>query len=74
MEDARHALDRIDPARCRQHVEERFSPELMTDRYSAIYRSILDESARRRQTVLVPAPPKTTVSPNGTTQGARAIV
>lgn len=41
-------VDRIDPARCRSHVEERFSPRVMADRYLALYERILDEDGRRR--------------------------
>jgi glycosyltransferase involved in cell wall biosynthesis len=40
-------VDAIDPARCRRHVEEHFSPELAGQRYLAIYRSILEQQGRR---------------------------
>jgi len=42
-------VDRIDPARCRQHVSERFSPQVMADGYIRLYRRVLEESARPRR-------------------------
>lgn len=42
-------VDRIDPARCRQHVSDHFSPGVMAERYLAIYRAILDQSTRPRR-------------------------
>jgi glycosyltransferase involved in cell wall biosynthesis len=36
-------VDLIDRARCRRWVEERFSVEVMTDRYEAVYRRLLAE-------------------------------
>lgn len=46
-------VDRIDPARCRQHVSDHFSPAVMADGYLRLYRAILEESVRPRQ--LAPA-------------------
>lgn len=48
MADAVRLVDRIDPARCRAHVEERFSPNIMADRYVALYERIVDEYDRTR--------------------------
>ncbi len=48
MADAVRLVDRIDPARCRAHVEQRFSPNIMADRYVALYERIVDEYDRTR--------------------------
>jgi glycosyltransferase involved in cell wall biosynthesis len=40
-----HRIDRIDPRRCRRHVEENFSAQRMADGYLAVYERILEESA-----------------------------
>ncbi len=40
-------VDRIDPAACRRHAEERFGPQPMTDGYLALYERILAETRRR---------------------------
>jgi glycosyltransferase involved in cell wall biosynthesis len=40
-------LDDIDPHRCRDHVEERFSVETMLDGYEAAFEKILNESKDR---------------------------
>jgi len=37
--------DRIDPKRCRQHVEERFNPQRMAADYLSLYEAILTERA-----------------------------
>ena len=52
MVEAVGKVERIDPARCRQHVLDRFSPSVMVDRYLAIYRTILDQTARQRPLAL----------------------
>jgi hypothetical protein len=50
-----HRVDRIDPQRCRQHVEENFSAQRMTEGYLALYERILEEAAvGERLTVVVP--------------------
>ena len=49
------AVERIDPARCRQHVSEHFSPALMADRYLDLYRKVLEESVRPRRIASSPA-------------------
>ncbi|MCH8065883.1 MAG: glycosyltransferase family 4 protein [Chloroflexi bacterium] len=54
MVEAVRNVDRIDPARCRQHVSDRFSPQVMAERYLASYRTILDRTARQRPLVLPP--------------------
>lgn len=35
-------IDQVDPARCRQHVEERFSQTTMTRHYEEVYRKIIE--------------------------------
>ncbi len=40
-------IDRIDPAACRRHAEERFGLEPMTNGYLALYERILAETRRR---------------------------
>lgn len=35
-------VDLLDRARCRRHVEERFSVQVMADRYEAVYRRLLE--------------------------------
>ena len=48
-------VDRIHPARCRQHISDHFSPPVMASRYLTVYRAILDGMARRR-VVAAPVP------------------
>jgi len=48
-------VDRIDPRRCRRHVEENFSAQRMTAGYLALYERILEEAAiGERLTVVAP--------------------
>jgi hypothetical protein len=47
-------LDDIDPHRCREHVEERFSVEKMLDGYEAAFEKILNESKDGREHASVP--------------------
>jgi glycosyltransferase involved in cell wall biosynthesis len=54
MVEAVRNAERIDPARCRQHVSDRFSPQVLAERYLAIYRTILDRTARQRPLALPP--------------------
>lgn len=54
MVEAVRNVDRIDPARCRQHVSDRFSPQVMAECYLASYRTILDRAARQRPLALPP--------------------
>ena len=54
MVEAVRNAERIDPARCRQHVSDRFSPQVMAERYLASYRTILDRTARQRPLALPP--------------------
>jgi glycosyltransferase involved in cell wall biosynthesis len=50
-----HRIDRIDPQRCRRHVEENFSAQRMTEGYLAVYERILEEAAvGERLTVVAP--------------------
>jgi glycosyltransferase involved in cell wall biosynthesis len=50
-----HRVDRIDSQRCRQHVEENFSAQRMTEGYLALYERILEEAAvGARLTVVAP--------------------
>ncbi len=58
MMDAGRKIDRIDPARCRRHVEEKFAAGVMADRYLSIYRTILEQTARQRPLALGPTPAK----------------
>jgi len=41
MVEAVHRVDRIDPRRCRQHVEDNFDAPLMADRYLQAYQRII---------------------------------
>jgi glycosyltransferase involved in cell wall biosynthesis len=41
MVDAAKRLSAIDPWRCREHVEDNFSPAILADRYLALYQNIL---------------------------------
>jgi glycosyltransferase involved in cell wall biosynthesis len=43
MVEAVYETNRIDPARCRRHVEERFDVPRMADNYLALYQRILEE-------------------------------
>jgi glycosyltransferase involved in cell wall biosynthesis len=45
MAQAVHRVDRIDPWRCRRHVEENFSAQRMTEAYVALYERILEDTA-----------------------------
>ena len=54
MVEAVRKVERIEPARCRQHVMEHFSPPVMAERYLASYRTILDRTARQRPLALPP--------------------
>lgn len=54
-------VEHIDPARCRRHVLEHFSPPVMAERYLAVYRTILDRTARQRMPPLARAPALPTV-------------
>jgi glycosyltransferase involved in cell wall biosynthesis len=45
MVDAIAEADRLDPAECRRHVEERFSPAHMVADYVAAYRSVVERVA-----------------------------
>ncbi len=65
MMQAIRRVDRIDPARCRKHVEQHFSPGVMAERYLAIYRTILDRTARQRSITLAPAPVAASTSSDG---------
>jgi len=47
MVDAVGRVAQIDRARCRRHVEQRFSAEIMTDGYEAIYQRMWAEQARQ---------------------------
>ena len=52
VDDMVRAIDKvgnIDPGTCRAHVERHFSVKTMVDRYEALYRSILDETQKRRR-------------------------
>jgi glycosyltransferase involved in cell wall biosynthesis len=49
-------LDRIDPARCRRHVVEHFSPAIMADRYLELYERIIEQAAQPRRMVAAPGP------------------
>jgi glycosyltransferase involved in cell wall biosynthesis len=44
MIDAVKRIDRIDPAACRRHVEEKFSATAMVDAYERVYERVLDEA------------------------------
>ncbi len=55
MLEAVRKVDRLDPARCREHVVEHFAPPVMAGHYLALYRSILDQAARQRGLIQVPA-------------------
>jgi glycosyltransferase involved in cell wall biosynthesis len=48
-----HRVDRIDPRRCRRHVEENFSAQRMTEGYLAIYERILEEAAIGERLIVV---------------------
>jgi glycosyltransferase involved in cell wall biosynthesis len=55
MAAAVHRVDRIDPLRCRRHVEENFSAQRMTEGYLALYERVLEEAAvGERLTVVAP--------------------
>ncbi len=54
MVEAVRNAERIDPARCRQHVSDCFSPQVLAERYLAMYRTILDRTARQRPLALPP--------------------
>lgn len=71
MVDAVRKIDRIDPVRCRRHVEDRFAPSVMADRYLSIYQSILDQTARQRPLILGPTPAKVRTEER---DGARAAI
>src|SRR3990170_381187 len=43
MVEATYRLDRIDPRRCRRHVEERFDVPRLADDYLALYQRVLEE-------------------------------
>jgi glycosyltransferase involved in cell wall biosynthesis len=45
MVEATLKIDRIDPRRCRRHVEANFSPEHMADGYMRIYQQILRQAS-----------------------------
>jgi glycosyltransferase involved in cell wall biosynthesis len=42
------AVGEIDPLCCRRAMEQRFSPEVMTDRYIDLYETVLEQSRRAR--------------------------
>ena len=71
MVEAVRKVDRIDPARCRQHVSDRFSPQVMAERYLASYRTILDRTARQRALVLPPTPGRPLPAVRATGDGER---
>ena len=48
-----HRIDRIDPQRCRRHVEENFSAQRMTEGYLALYERILEEAAIGERLIVV---------------------
>ena len=48
-----HRVDRIDPQRCRRHVEENFSAQRMTEGYLALYERILEEAAIGERLIVV---------------------
>lgn len=51
-----HQVGRIDPWRCRRHVEENFSAQRMAEGYLTLYERILEEAAMsERLTVVAPA-------------------
>ena len=43
MVEALGRLDEIDPAACREYVQEKFSVSKCTDGYEQVYREVLDE-------------------------------
>jgi hypothetical protein len=45
MARAVHRVDRIDPLRCRRHVEENFSAQRMAEGYLGLYEHILESTA-----------------------------
>ena len=55
MVEATLMVDRIDPRRCRRHVEANFSPEHMTDGYLRLYGQILRQASPRPQLAAVGA-------------------
>lgn len=56
MVDVLPRIREIDPGRCRQHVSERFSPQIMARNYVRLYESLVDVPVRRaRDKVLVRA-------------------
>ena len=74
MVEAVRNVDRIDPARCRQHVSDRFSPQVMAERYLASYRTILDRTARQRALVLPPTPGRPLPAVRATGDGERVAL
>ena len=56
MVEATLKIDRIDPRRCRRHVEANFSPEHMADGYMRIYQQILRQAAPKPALAAVGAP------------------
>ena len=60
MVDAVYQLDRIDPRRCRRHVEERFDVARMADDYLALYERIREQVGARDRFLLEAAVPGAT--------------
>jgi glycosyltransferase involved in cell wall biosynthesis len=57
MAEAVGRLDRLNPYRCRQHVEERFDAPIMLQRYLEIYQRILTWETSRIQVTPMPVVP-----------------
>ncbi len=58
MTEAVGRLDRLDPYRCRQHVEEHFDAPVMVQRYLEVYRRILAWETSQVQVTPVPVVPR----------------
>ena len=56
MVEATLKIDRIDPRRCRRHVEANFSPEHMADGYLRVYQQILRQASPKPTLAAVSAP------------------
>jgi hypothetical protein len=66
-------VDRIDPRRCRRHVEEKFSAQRMTEGYLATYERILEEAAvGEALSVVAPGPPRASLLLTAASQLAEA--
>jgi glycosyltransferase involved in cell wall biosynthesis len=58
MAEAVHEVDMIDPARCREHVRERFSPGIMAAEYVRLYEELADRRRWSKGMVLEGATPR----------------